>query len=327
MTDLRDDYHRVLRAVFVIGVSYNQPKFDPNATWNPNATTFAALGTTAYSWSPGIFINSNNTAYVTDPSRQIIQVWTEGSSAPVRNITVSGSFTLGIFVNTEEDIYMYDCLSYAAWVCLSNKIYKWTKDSSVSRTDMPVTSSCFRVFIDTNNTLYCSILLNHQVSKGSLGSAVLNLSITVGIGSNGLGPNELNYPEGIFVDTNFSLYVADKGNHRIQRFILGQSNGATVVGASASGTITLTYPSDVVLDGDGYLFIADTNNNRIVGSGPYGFRCLVGCFEMNGTASDQLFHPYVLAFDSHGNIFVSDTGNKRIQKFLLQNNTRGMLET
>ena len=82
-------------------------------------------------------------------------------------------------------------------------------------------------------------------------------------------------PCGIFVTINFTLYVADHANNRIQRFYYGQRNASTVAGNGASGTITLLYPTDIVLNGDGYLFIVDSGNHRIIGSGPDGFP--MGC--------------------------------------------------
>jgi sugar lactone lactonase YvrE len=119
--------------------------------------------------------------------------------------------------------------------------------------------------------------------------------------------------------------VADSGNDRIQLFGLGQSYAITVAGNSLSGTtITLNGPTGIVLDGDGYLFIVDRGNNRIVGSGPYGFRCLVGCYSP-GKESNQLSQPFSLSFDIDGNMFVTDTGNNRIQKFVLLNNSLGKL--
>ena len=62
------------------------------------------------------------------------------------------------------------------------------------------------------------------------------------------------------------------------------------------------------------------SNNRIVGSGPNGFRCLVGCSGY-GSASNQLYNPITLSFDSYGNMFVTDCWNSRIEKFILTNNS------
>jgi sugar lactone lactonase YvrE len=83
----------------------------------------------------------------------------------------------------------------------------------------------------------------------------------------------------------------------------------------------LNCPSGVILDGNGYLFISDSNNHRIVGSGPNGFRCIVGCSTVSGSSASQLSYPSDLKFDSYGNIYVTDEGNSRIQKFILIPNT------
>ena len=83
-------------------------------------------------------------------------------------------------------------------------------------------------------------------------------------------------------------------------------------------------PTGVFVDGDGYLFIVDTSNNRIIGSGLYGFRCIVGCSAASaGLPPTQLNGPRTLGFDSYGNIFVSDRNNQRIQKFILMTNSCG----
>ena len=131
----------------------------------------------------------------------------------------------------------------------------------------------------------------------------------------------LNQPNGIFVTESLDLYVADWGNDRVQLFRSGELNGTTVAGNGSIGTISLYHPTDVGLDADGNLFIVDNGNNRIVGSGTYGFRCLVGCSGVG--ASNQLGLPSTLRFDTDGNIFVADSGYSRIQKFLLLNNTCG----
>jgi sugar lactone lactonase YvrE len=113
--------------------------------------------------------------------------------------------------------------------------------------------------------------------------------------------------------------VADSKNNRIQLFQLGQLNGITVAGnESSTTTITLNQPTEIVLDADKYLFIVDSGNHRVVGSGPTGFRCLVGCSDdPKGSASNQLNGPTSLSFDSYGNMFVTDSENDRIQKFIL----------
>jgi sugar lactone lactonase YvrE len=163
----------------------------------------------------------------------------------------------------------------------------------------------------------------YRVERKWLSSST-NTTITVaGNGSYGSGPHMLNLPRGIFVDLNFTLYVADSFNFRIQRFWLGDTNGTPVAGAGAPSTITLMLPTGVVLDADGYLFIVDGVGNRIVGSGPNGFRCIAGCSFGFGSAMNQLLAPSAFTFDIDGNIYVADTYNHRIQKFILDINSCG----
>ncbi len=103
-------------------------------------------------------------------------------------------------------------------------------------------------------------------------------------------------------------------------FPLGQMNAITVAGNGAPGTITLYCPNAIAFDANGYLFIGDSYNHRIIGSGPYGFRCLFGCSGV-GSGSHQLYYPRQMSFDSYGNLFVADQYNYRIQKFILASNS------
>jgi DNA-binding beta-propeller fold protein YncE len=131
----------------------------------------------------------------------------------------------------------------------------------------------------------------------------------------------LNSPFGIFVTTNFDLYVADSANHRIQMFRAGERNGTILVGNGAPGTINLTRPTGIVVGADGYLFIVDHGNHRIVRSGPSGSCSVVAGIGSNSSASNGLSSPVTLSFDRDGNMFVTDRDNHRIQKFQLLNNS------
>ena len=142
-----------------------------------------------------------------------------------------------------------------------------------------------------------------------------------GHGASGSSPDMLNNPYGIFVNEALNLYVADSGNNRIQMFPHGCLNATTVAGDGASNSVALNQPRAVVLDAAGVLFIVDTMNHRIVASGPNGFRCVVGCAGVNGSAANQLNIPVSLSFDRDGNLLVVDQGNARIQNFSLASNS------
>jgi hypothetical protein len=296
-------------------VSYNQPKFCPNASRNANAITFAS--TSQLGVQPrGIFVDTNNTVYVADETNSRVQVWFNESINPTKTISGGLAMPYSLFVTANGDIYVDNGAS-------NGRVDKWTMDANASVPAMYVSSQCLGLFVDINNTPYCSMASLHQVVKGWLNNNMTTSTVAAGTGIQGSASDMLNQPYGIFVDVNFDLYVADYGNNRIQLFGLGQLNATTVAGGvSLNTTIALYNPYGITLDADNYLFIVDSGNARIVGSGPNGFRCLVGC-SGSGPASNQLNGPSILSFDSYGNIFVTDFYNNRVQKFILLTNSCG----
>jgi hypothetical protein len=264
-----------------------------------------------------IFVNTNNTIYATHRQKKQIVVWNEGSESPTK--IISGNFTnpWSLFVTSNGDIYIDDGFE-------NGRVQKWISTNETFAIVMNVNSSCYGLFVDIKDNLYCSMYYHHRVVKRSLNDPVMTTVVVAGTGSEGSASNELSFPGGIFVDVNLDLYVADCLNHRIQLFQPGESYGITVAGnESLSPTITLYCPMGISLDGLKYLFIADTFNYRIVGSGPNGFRCLVGCYKQ-GYQLHQWLQAFSFSFDRSGNIFVG--GNNRIQKFIYVKKSCGKLK-
>ena len=235
-------------------------------------------------------------------------------------MNLSGTFndSRGLFVSDAGDVYI-DMGKY------NGRVERWSPGAGGGQIVMNVSGSCFSLFVDSNDTLYCSLDLLHQVVRTSLNSTNISASIAVaGNGTPGFASNMLNSPRGIFVDASIGLHVADCGNNRVQLFQPGQTNGNTLAGNGSSGSIALSCPIAVTLDFRGYLYILDHNNHRIVGSGRDGFRCLMGCTDTSGSASDQLLHPWSFSFDRQGNVLVNDLGNCRIQKFQVTTNSCSM---
>ncbi|CAF1192886.1 unnamed protein product [Adineta steineri] len=295
-------------------LSFNQPKFGPTPIWDSNGITIANQSIVGQ-YPTAIFVNTNNTVYVANKEKNTIVIWQEESVNPTK--IIHGNFTKpqSLFVTSNGDIYIDDGEDY-------RRVQKWIAETNISVTVMNVSSSCFGLFVDDNDTLYCSMDSHHQVVKRSLSNSMMNSNrLAAGTGRSGTGLNYLFGPRGIFVDVNLDLYVADSGNNRVLLFKPGESNGIIVAGSrSPKPTITLHNPSGVILDAEKYLFIVDLFNQRIVGSDLNGFRCLVGCYGM-GSQSNQLYSPFSFSFDRSGNMFVTDDENSRIQKFLLMKNS------
>jgi hypothetical protein len=256
-----------------------------------------------------VFVNKNNTIYVAIRTKSKILVWHEHSINPTKIISGNFTFPSSLFVTSNGDIYIDD----GEW---NGRVQKWIEKTNTFVTVINVQSSCYGLFVDTNDTLYCSMPDRHQVVKRSLNDPdMTSISVAAGTGSQGSAFNQLNQPWGIFVDVNLDLYVADCENDRIQLFQSGESNGITVAGyGSPNPTINLNRPKGIVLDAENNLFIVDSGNHRIVGSDLNGFRCLIGCYGQR-SQSNRLSYPNSFSFDHSGNMFVTDQRNSRIQKF------------
>ena len=90
------------------------------------------------------------------------------------------------------------------------------------------------------------------------------------------------------------LYVADSGNHRVQKFTLtGEYLGQ--FGTNGSNEGQFNSPYGVCTDGKGRVLVADHNNHR------------VQVFTANGSfvSSISCNHPYDVVVDNTGNIHVT----------------------
>ena len=290
-------------------ISFNQPSFCPNASWNPIANTFADSSTIG-TQPLYIFINTDNTVFVTHGISGSIVIWENGSISPTMTILANLSTPGSLFVTGDGEIFVYNG-------CPNGRVDRWTVNQTSFPSPLFTSSPCWALFVDIQNNLYCSQATSNQVISKALNSLPNTVTIIAGTSCAGTSSDTLNTPRGIFVASNLDLYVADCGNNRVQMFRSGERNATTVAGNGASGAIALICPSGVTLDADGYLFIVDSGRHRVVGEGPLGFECLVGCSGSVGSTATELNTPNSLSFDNMGNILVVDTYNNRIQQFML----------
>jgi sugar lactone lactonase YvrE len=140
----------------------------------------------------------------------------------------------------------------------------------------------------------------------------------------GSGNGQFNFPNGVGVDAEGNVYVADSGNNRIQKFM---SDGTFVTMLSGTGTQNeLFSPNDVAVDMSGNVYVADSLNNRIQKFQSDG--TIVKMWGSMGTGNGQFNFPSSIAVDQSGNvsagtscdpqdpcIYVTDQNNNRIVKF------------
>ena len=193
------------------------------------------------------------------------------------------------------------------------------------------------------------VLLIKSTTKRIISTPVLRWNssgITVaGIsGSPGPADNQLNTPYDIVLDYANNLYIADRGNHRIQKYLFGSSIGQRVAGHVTGGSSSdqLNTPSRVLIDSNENLYIADTWNARIqfwrkgansgttiAGTGKKNKQNSVVLSSYNslslgsaGNSSNQLTSPYGIALHSTSNtLYIADSGNHRIMSYTLGTNS------
>lgn len=166
-----------------------------------------------------------------------------------------------------------------------------------------------------------------------------------GTGFAGNGSQQLNQPYGVTWSLPKQLYVADYGNHRIQKLTIGDSIGTTVAGETngpgGNTSDRLYHPSRVLVDSAGAMYIADTDNHRIqlwsngatsgttvAGSSAGTYKTIAlrnlsiaGHCRVEGIAANSasLFnHPMGLVLDETANVlYIADYHNDRLMKYIV----------
>ena len=135
----------------------------------------------------------------------------------------------------------------------------------------------------------------------------------VAMGKPGTGDGEFNRAEGLDVDAQDRIYVADSCNHRIQIFSR-DGKWLKTYGKAGRGLGELSYPYDVRVDRAGRQYVCEFGNSRIqvFGTNNEPLEIIGG----PGARPGQFNNPWAIALDSQGNVFVADAGNHRVQKLV-----------
>jgi sugar lactone lactonase YvrE len=144
------------------------------------------------------------------------------------------------------------------------------------------------------------------VSNGE--SKLETCTTTCKVGISGSGSGQFKEPNGVGVDKEGDVWVADKLNSRIEKF-------------SSSGSLLGTYTPDSMLEPEavafdpvnGNIYVSNTGRNRIDELSMAG--SLIKTFGATGSGYAQLNQPDAISFDSSGDVLVADTNNDRIEEF------------
>lgn len=188
---------------------------------------------------------------------------------------------------------------------------------------------------DRTVNLYITDANNNRIRK--VDSSTGLITTVAGNGISGFsgdgGPAtsaELNFPDGVGLDSEGNLYIGDAANNRIRKINVTTGVITTVAGngfagyAGGGGLATnaeLNFPSRPAIDNFGNIYIADYSNNRVrkvdastniittvAGDGTAGYSGDGG-----SAAYAQLNGPLSVTVDAAGNLYIGDLNNERIR--------------
>ncbi|CAF1493020.1 unnamed protein product, partial [Adineta steineri] len=174
--------------------------------------------------------------------------------------------------------------------------------ASITKTAVVTTST-------TKTTMSTTLTNSHTTTMNvSRFSKWKQNAITVA-GGNGHGQklNQLNRPEGIFIDKNKNIFIADRYNHRIVEWKYNAKEGQIIAGENEEGNRMnqLNGPTDVIVDQQNHsIIIADKGNRRVIQWLNQNQQILIHNIEC-----------WFLATDKNGFLYVSDHTKNDVRRW------------
>ena len=140
---------------------------------------------------------------------------------------------------------------------------------------------------------------------------------------------QFNWPTGVAIGTDWTIYVADYANHQIRK-ISPDGLVTTLAGSGEPGwqdgpgsSARFNGPDGIALAGSGALFVADADNMRIRKVAPDGTVTTVAGSGRPGEADGpamtaQFRYPTGIAVDQSGALYIADRGAHTIRKIMPQ---------
>lgn len=187
------------------------------------------------------------------------------------------------------------------------------------------------VAVDASGNVYVSEQGSHTIRRIAAGTVAVTLiagSPGVPGFADGAGTAARFFsPQGLVIDDQNNLYVADSGNNRIRRIDLATNTVSTLAGNGTPGSnagtgaaATFNGPSALAIR-SGALLVVDANSSMIRSLSPTT-KMVTNLNDAplnaplnNGPLSSAAFqNPRGIAVDSDGSVYVADSGNHVIRK-------------
>ena len=277
-------------------------------------------------WPADVLITNNGTLYVANYDNRLLAF--DSNNRTARTVATFGNWPTFLFIdNQTANIYVSVIQLDLIYILPGNRTIPpdrtQTGNCSLNRLSRPTV-----VILDSVGRVYIASFGCHWVTRWAPNATTGTLIAGSPLGNQGSDSQSLNYPYGLALDEPQSfLYVADRSNNRIQRFLLGGSGiGVTVAGGNGPGVgpNQLNGPTEIYLSKlNGSLYIADSYNNRVQRcSMSNSSSCVTVAGSASGTAGLTAYLmdlTYAISVDeSETYLYVTDSNNARIQRFLLR---------
>ncbi|CAF4023960.1 unnamed protein product, partial [Rotaria sp. Silwood1] len=215
-----------------------------DAKWTQNGITIAGhqgedneLNQLSNPW--GVYVDDNETVYVADYKNHRIMEWKNGATTGQVVAGGNGAGDQNDQLNRPTDV-IFDKSSDSLIISDSgnNRVVRWSRRSATN-----------------GETIISNI--NCRETKGTL---------VAGGNGNGNRLDQLNVPTYIYVDEDHSVYVAEKLNHRVTKWVKGAEEGVVVAGGQDTGKSLsqLSCPFGVIVDRLGTVYVSDLGNDRVM---------------------------------------------------------------
>mgnify|MGYP001035418898 CR=1 FL=1 len=201
----------------------------------------------------------------------------------------------------------------------NKRVVRWSLENRNGQKEILIENiRCYGLMMNENGDLFVSDRENDAVKRWKKGERRKEGMVVAGGNGRGNKLNQLSGPTYIFVDREETVYVSDRDNHRVMKWLKGASEGIIVAGGQGQGNSSnqFNYPQGLLVNEVGDVYVADWYNHRIM-CWPWGSkegRVVVGG-NGEGKGSNQLNRPSGLSFDVENNLYVADQLNHRIQRF------------
>jgi DNA-binding beta-propeller fold protein YncE len=175
---------------------------------------------------------------------------------------------------------------------------------------------------DFKGRVYVAEYFAHRVLQLNLRTG--SVAVFAGTGEAGLGKDgalatesPIRGPDGLALDPEGKLLVADSGNRRICRIDIETGKLSTLHRSEPQENLELWTPGSLVVDGKGNLWMADSERDRILRFAPGAVRPQVfgegDIGDGRPAVEARLAHPNSVVADRQGNIYISDTLHHRVR--------------